>query len=220
MDLWFIFRNRVLQCIQITVIRLVQSFVCVLQNSNTNAKRDQSWVFFGRNGAKAEIPVLWPSHAKSWLIGKGSDAGRDWGQEEKGTTEDEMAGWHHGLDGREFEWTPGVGVLQFMELQRMGHDWDTELKCTEPDVMESFLPCTAWGNFGLEIFSGQGNRGLVWLASNCLSIYSLPFSLPTCPWPDSQILIFLAWGRIGRFLNIILFFFCGTLMDSSMMAQW
>ena len=54
-------------------------------------------------------PVLWPPHAKSWLIGKDSGAGRDWGQEEKGTTEDEMAGWHHGLDGRESEWTPGVG---------------------------------------------------------------------------------------------------------------
>ena len=53
--------------------------------------------------------VLWPPHAKSWLIGKDSDAGRDWGQEEKGTTEDKMAGWHHWLDGRESEWTPGVG---------------------------------------------------------------------------------------------------------------
>ena len=53
--------------------------------------------------------LLWPPHAKSWLIGKESNAGRDWGQEEKGTTEDEMAGWHHGLDGRESEWTPGVG---------------------------------------------------------------------------------------------------------------
>ena len=59
--------------------------------------------------AKAETPVLWPPHAKSWLIGKDSDAERDWGQEEKGTTEDEMAGWHHGLDGCESEWTPGVG---------------------------------------------------------------------------------------------------------------
>ena len=58
-------------------------------------KGDQSWVFFGRNDAKAETPVLWPPHAKSWLIGKDSDAGRDSGQEEKGTTEDEMAGWHH-----------------------------------------------------------------------------------------------------------------------------
>ena len=72
-------------------------------------KGDQPWVFFGRNDAKAESPVLWPPHAKSWLIGKGSDAGRDWGQEEKGTTEDEMAGWHHWLDGRESQWTPGVG---------------------------------------------------------------------------------------------------------------
>ena len=61
---------------------------------------DQPWVFFGRNDAKAETPVLWPPHVKSWLIGKDSDAGRNWGQEEKGTTEDETAGWHHRLDGR------------------------------------------------------------------------------------------------------------------------
>ena len=60
-----------------------------------HSKGDQSWVFFGRTDAKAETPVLWPPHAKSCLIGKDSDAGRDWGQEEKGTTEDEMAGWHH-----------------------------------------------------------------------------------------------------------------------------
>ena len=72
-------------------------------------KGDQSWVFLGRYDAKAETPVLWPPHAKSWLIGKDSDAGRDWGQEEKGMTEDEMAGWHHWFDGHESEWTPGVG---------------------------------------------------------------------------------------------------------------
>ena len=74
-----------------------------------HSERDQPWDFFGRNDAKAETPVLWPPHAKSWLIGKDSDAGRDWGQEEKGMTEDEMDGWHHWLDGRESEWTPGVG---------------------------------------------------------------------------------------------------------------
>ena len=79
------------------------------KNYPVHSKGDQSQVFFGRNDAKAEIPVLWPPHAKSWLIEKDSDAGRDWGQEEKGTTEDEMAGWHHWLDGRESEWTPGVG---------------------------------------------------------------------------------------------------------------
>ena len=72
-------------------------------------KGDQSWVFIGRTDAETETPILWPPHAKSWLIGKDPDAGRDWGQEEKGTTEDEMAGWHHRLDGHEFEWTPGVG---------------------------------------------------------------------------------------------------------------
>ena len=74
-----------------------------------HSEGDQPWDFFGRNDAKAETLVLWPPHAKSWLIGKDSDAGRDWGQEEKGTTEDEMAGWHLWLNGRESEWTPGVG---------------------------------------------------------------------------------------------------------------
>ena len=66
-------------------------------------KGDQSWVFIGRTDAKAETPVLWPPHGKSWLIGKDPDAGRDWGQEEKGMTEDEMAGWHHWLNGHGFE---------------------------------------------------------------------------------------------------------------------
>ena len=74
-----------------------------------HSKGDQPWDFFGRNDAKAETPVLWPPHVKNWLIGKDCDAGRDWGQEEKGTTEDEMAGWHHWLDGCESQWTLGVG---------------------------------------------------------------------------------------------------------------
>ena len=66
-------------------------------------KGDQSWVFIGSTDAEAETTVLWLPYAKSWLIGKDPDAGRDWGQEEKGTTEDEMAGWHHQLDEHEFE---------------------------------------------------------------------------------------------------------------------
>ena len=74
-----------------------------------HSKGDQSWVLFGKIDAKAETPILWPPHAKSWLIGKDSDAGRDWGQEEKGMTEDEVAGWHHRLDGHEFGWTLGIG---------------------------------------------------------------------------------------------------------------
>ena len=72
-------------------------------------KGDQSWVFIGRTDAEAETPILWPPHEKSWLIGKDSYAQRDWGQEEKGTTEDEMAGWHHWLVAHEFGWTLRVG---------------------------------------------------------------------------------------------------------------
>ena len=68
-----------------------------------HSKGDRSYVFIGRTDAKAETPILWPPHVKSWLTGKDSDAGRNWGQEEKGKTEDEMAGWHHQLDGRESE---------------------------------------------------------------------------------------------------------------------
>ena len=71
--------------------------------------RRSAWDFFGRKDAKAETPVLRPPQVKRWLIGKDSDAGRDWGQEEKGMTEDEMAGWHHQLNGHEFGWTPVVG---------------------------------------------------------------------------------------------------------------
>ena len=70
---------------------------------SVNPKGDQSWLFIGRIDVEAETPILWPPHAKSWIIGKDPDSGRDWGQEEKGMIEDEMAGWNHWLDGREFE---------------------------------------------------------------------------------------------------------------------
>ena len=77
-----------------------------------HSEGDQPWDFFGGNDAKAEPPVVWPPHAKSRLIGKDSAAGRDWGQEEKGTTEDEMVGWNHGLRGHEYEQTLGDGEGQ------------------------------------------------------------------------------------------------------------
>ena len=72
-------------------------------------KGDQSWVFIGRTKVEAETPVLWPSDVKSWLIWKDPDAVKDWGQEEKGMTKDDMVGWHHRLDGHGFGWTLGVG---------------------------------------------------------------------------------------------------------------
>ena len=103
-------------------------------------KGDQSWVFIGRTDAEAETPVLWPPHAKSWLTGKDFDAGRDWGQEEKGTTEDEMAGWHHWLDRHEFEWTLGVGDGQrgLVYCNSLGHkesDTTERLNWTELSSM-------------------------------------------------------------------------------------
>ena len=119
-------------------------------------KGNQSWVFIGRTDIEAETPILWPPDVKNWLIGKDSDAGKDWRQEEKGTTDDEMVGWHHWLNGHEFGWTPGnpqysvsmdltaldatkkcmvmdrrPGVLQSMESPRVGHDWATELNWTK-----------------------------------------------------------------------------------------
>ena len=72
-------------------------------------KGNQPWIFTGRTGAEAKAPILWLSDMKSQLIGIDHGSGKDWGQEEKGMTEDEMARWHHGLDGRDSEWTPGVG---------------------------------------------------------------------------------------------------------------
>ena len=76
---------------------------------SVHPKGDQTWVFIGRTDVETETLILWPPHVKSWLTGKVPDAGRDWGQEEKWTTEEEMAGWHYRLNGHEFGWTPGVG---------------------------------------------------------------------------------------------------------------
>ena len=96
-------------------------------------KGDQSWVFIGRTDVEAETPILWPPDTKSWLIGKDPDAGKDWGQEEKGTTEDEMVGWHHWLDGHGFGWTPGVGngegglTCCSSWGRRVGHSWAAEM---------------------------------------------------------------------------------------------
>ena len=90
-------------------------------------------MFIGRTDAEAEVPILWPPDAKNWLIGKDPDSGKDWRQEEKGMTKDKMVGWHHWLNGHEFEQAPGVvdgqGSLACCSPwgRRVGHDWTTEL---------------------------------------------------------------------------------------------
>ena len=85
-----------------------------------NPKGNQSWIFIGRTDAEVEAPILWPPDAKNWLIGKDPDAGKDWRQEEKGMTEDELVGWHHRLNGHEFEQAPRV------------HDGQGSLACWGP----------------------------------------------------------------------------------------
>ena len=104
---------------------------------------DQPWDFFGRTDAEAETPVLWSPDMKNWLIGKDPDAGKDWRQEEKGTTEDEMAGWHHQLDGHEFEQTLGVG------------DGQRSLEC-----------CSPWGHK-----ESDATERLNWTEYNLIKIY-------------------------------------------------
>ena len=96
----------------VVLVKTLESPLDCKEIQSVHSEGDQPWDFFGRNDAKAQTPVLWAPHAKSWLIGKDSDAGRDWGQEKKGTTEDEMAGWHHWLDGHE------LGELQELVMDR------------------------------------------------------------------------------------------------------
>ena len=99
-----------------------------------NTKGNKPWIFIGRTDAKVEAPILWTPDAKSRLIGKDPDAGKDWRQEEKGMTEDEMVGWHHWLNGHEFAQSLGDNegqgslacYIQSMGSQRVGHDWVTE----------------------------------------------------------------------------------------------
>ena len=96
-----------------------------------NPKTNQSWTFIGRTDAEAEAPILWPPDVKNWLIWKDPDAGKDWRQEKKSTTEDEMVGWTWiWVNSGSWWWTGKPGVLQSVGLQRVGHNWATELDWT------------------------------------------------------------------------------------------
>ena len=107
-----------------------------------NPKGNPPWIFIERTDAEAEAPILWPPDVKSWLIRKDPDAGKDWRQEEKGTTENEMVGWHHWLSGHEFEQTLGDGEVQGSLAccgpwgwQRVRHDWTTTKKNEQMNIL-------------------------------------------------------------------------------------
>ena len=124
-------------CFQTVVLeKILESPLDCKELKPVNPKRNQPWIFIGRTDAEAEASILWPPDEKIQLIEKDSDAGKDWRQEGKGTTEDKMVEWHHWLNGHEFEQALGdsegqglhyaTGVLQSMGLQKVGHDWAAE----------------------------------------------------------------------------------------------
>ena len=125
------------------------------RRSNQSILKDG--MFIGRTDAEDETAIIWPPYAKNWLIGKEPDSGKDWRQEKKGTTEEEMVGWHHQLDGHEFEQAPRVGdrltgkpsVLKSMGSQRVGHDWATELTKRSPSSEPLHTPLLAIPHEGI-----------------------------------------------------------------------
>ena len=126
-------------CFWIVVLeKILESPLDCKKIKPVNRKGNQSWIFIGRTDAEAETPILWPPDVKSWLIGKDTNAGKDWRQEEKGTTEDEMVGWHHQFNGQEFEQAPGVG------------DGQGSLAC-----------CSSWGSKELDTTEGLNLTELI-----------------------------------------------------------
>ena len=139
------------------LLKTLESPLDCKEIKSVNPNGNQSWILIGTTHAEAEAPILWPPHAKSWLIGKDPDAGRDWGQEEKGMTENEMAGWHHQLDGHEFEWTLGVGdgqgglaccnswghketdMAEWLNWTELHYSSDTAFRCTFPVIFRYLL---------------------------------------------------------------------------------
>ena len=174
-----------------------------------------SWIFIGRTDAEAETPVLWLPHVKSWLIGKDCDAGRDWGQEKKGTTEDKMPGWHHWLDGRESEWTPGVGAGQggLACCNSWGHkesDTTEQLNWTELNWWCHCLNYSQVYSLGFFTFqaisTGYEEKVIVavWFgnfhkASPTPSLIHWSPSLSVCLWLCTMIFAFLSKSAAARF---------------------
>ena len=134
--LWRKLRSEELMILNCVLEKTLESPLDCKEIQPVHPKGDQSWVFIGMTDAEAETPILWPPHAKSWLIGKDSDAGRDWGQEEREMTRmtwlDGITDWMHmsWVNSRSWRWTGRPGMLRFMGSQRVGHDWETELNWT------------------------------------------------------------------------------------------
>ena len=140
-------KNSKAQCFWTVVLeKTLESPLDCKEIQQVNPKGNQSWLFSGRSDAETEAPILWPPDAKNWLIGKDPDAGKDWGQEEKGTTEDEMIRWHHRINGHEFEEVLGVGdeqegvVCCSPWVGRVRHEWATEQQQNQQWINQDGVP--------------------------------------------------------------------------------
>ena len=191
-------------CFQIVVLeKTLDSPLDSKEIKPVNPKGKQPWIFIGRIDAKAETPILWPSDAKSQLTGKDTHAGKDWGLEEKGMTEDEMVGWHHWLDGRESEWTPGVGDGQG------GLAWCNSWGCKELDMTEqpiwtegiwNYLDCSHTVAVGLK--SLKLNYTLLLTVSLVISLESQSWIRTNSKHKNTkvlQMLVFHNWKDIYSF---------------------
>ena len=195
-------------------------FLGLQEDPTSPPKGDQSWVFIGRTDVEAKTLILWPPHAKSWLIGKDSDAGRDWGQEEKGTAEDEMAGWHHWLEWPGVEWTSGVGDGQggLACCGSWGHkESDTTERLNWTDAVKVYTvsmkrnkmryACT-YSIFILSFTDVQLNCFMSWLLW-----IMLQWTGSSC---SARILCFLFLGCIFKFLrNFHTVFYSGCTIPTS-----
>ena len=144
-------------------LMLLESSLDWKEIQSVHPKGNQSWIFIGRTDAEAATPTFWPLDAESWLIWKDPDAGKDWGQEEKGLTEDEMVGWHHWLNGHGFGWTLGVGDGQgsLVCCSAWGHN---ELDMTEWLNWNELYPKQMWAKFAVKTVCNNKNP---WF-QNCL----------------------------------------------------
>ena len=174
-------------------------------------KRDQSRVFIGRTDVEVETPILWPPDAKSWLIGKDPDAGKDWGQEEKGTTEDEMVRWHHRLNGHGFGWTLAVGHEQggpgcCVSRGRKESDtaellnWTYRKKEIDANIRVTDSPYILWWNNNISVFKKRNIFMIqliytMWILHSASKIIQLYFimkiaihlhNFPSCPTYDKR----------------------------------
>ena len=148
-----------------------------------NPKGDQTWIFIGRTDAEAEAPILWPPDAKNWLTGKDPDVEKDWRQEEKGMTEDEMVGWHHWLSGHEFEQSLGIDDGQGSLAScspwscRVRQDWATEVNWTWANSRRQWrtgkpgmLQPMGSQRVGHDLVTEQQSIGMAWYRKNILTL--------------------------------------------------